>query len=41
MLGHAGRILGSYLHDLLQSRHSSFVTMTQLENHIFNRFSLV
>jgi hypothetical protein len=30
--GHTGRILGSYLRDIFQSRHSSFVTMTQLEN---------
>jgi hypothetical protein len=32
--GHIGRILGSYLRDILQSRHSSFVAMTQLENHM-------
>jgi hypothetical protein len=32
--GHTGRILGSYLHDIFQSRHSSFVAMTQLENHM-------
>jgi hypothetical protein len=32
--GHIGRILGSYLRDLFQSRHSSFVAMTQLENHM-------
>jgi hypothetical protein len=32
--GHTGRILGSYLHDMFQSWHSSFVTMTQLENHM-------
>jgi hypothetical protein len=32
--GHTGRILGSYLHDIFQPRHSSFVTMTQLENYI-------
>jgi hypothetical protein len=38
ILGHIGWILGSYLHDLLQSRHSSFVAMTQLENHIFSHF---
>jgi hypothetical protein len=30
--GHTGRILGSYLHDIFQPRHSSFVAMTQLEN---------
>jgi hypothetical protein len=41
ILGHIGRILGSYLHDLLQSRHSSFVAMMQLENHNFNYSSLV
>jgi hypothetical protein len=34
ILGHTGRILRSYLHDLFQSWHSSFVVMTQLENHI-------
>jgi hypothetical protein len=32
--GHIGRILGSYLHDIFQLWHSSFVTMTQLENHM-------
>jgi hypothetical protein len=32
--GHTGWILGSYLHDIFQPRHSSFVMMTQLENHI-------
>jgi hypothetical protein len=32
--GHTGRIMGSYLHDIFQSRHSNFVTMTQLENHM-------
>jgi hypothetical protein len=32
--GHTGRILGSYLRDIFQSRHSSFVVMTQLENHM-------
>jgi hypothetical protein len=32
--GHTGRILGSYLRDIFQPRHSSFVTMTQLENYI-------
>jgi hypothetical protein len=32
--GHTGRILGSYLRDIFQSWHSSFVTMTQLENHM-------
>jgi hypothetical protein len=32
--GHTGWILGSYLRDIFQSRHSSFVTMTQLENHM-------
>jgi hypothetical protein len=31
---HTGRILGSYLRDIFQPRHSSFVTMTQLENHM-------
>jgi hypothetical protein len=31
--GHTGRILGSYLHDIFQPRHSSFVVMTQLKNH--------
>jgi hypothetical protein len=30
ILGHTGRILGSYLRD--KSRHSNFVAMTQLEN---------
>jgi hypothetical protein len=30
ILGHTGRILGSYLHD--KSRHSSFVAIMQLEN---------
>jgi hypothetical protein len=30
--GHTGRILGSYLRDMFQPRHSSFVAMTQLEN---------
>jgi hypothetical protein len=30
--GHTGRILGSYLRDIFQSWHSSFVAMTQLEN---------
>jgi hypothetical protein len=30
--GHTGRILGSYLRDVSQSRHLSFVAMTQLEN---------
>jgi hypothetical protein len=30
--GHTGRILGSYLRDVFQPRHSSFVVMTQLEN---------
>jgi hypothetical protein len=30
--GHTGRILGSYLRDIFQSRHSSLVAMTQLEN---------
>jgi hypothetical protein len=34
ILGHTGLILGSYLRDIFQSRHSSFVAMTQLENHI-------
>jgi hypothetical protein len=34
ILGHTGRILGSYLRDIFQSRHSSFVAMTQLENHM-------
>jgi hypothetical protein len=32
--GPTGRILGSYLRDIFQSRHSSFVAMTQLENHM-------
>jgi hypothetical protein len=32
--GRTGRILGSYLHDIFQPRHSSFIAMTQLENHI-------
>jgi hypothetical protein len=32
--GHTGRILGSYLRDIFQSRHSSFVVMTQLKNHM-------
>jgi hypothetical protein len=41
ILGHTGQIPGSYLHDLLQSRHSSFVAMTLLENHNFNYYSLV
>jgi hypothetical protein len=31
---YTGRILGSYLRDIFQSRHSSFVAMTQLENHM-------
>jgi hypothetical protein len=30
--GHTGLILGSYLRDVFQPRHSSFVAMTQLEN---------
>jgi hypothetical protein len=30
--GHTGWILGSYLRDIFQPRHSSFVVMTQLEN---------
>jgi hypothetical protein len=30
--GHTGRITGSYLRD--KSRHSSFVAITQLENHM-------
>jgi hypothetical protein len=30
--GHTGRILGSYLRDVFQPRHSSFVAMTQLEH---------
>jgi hypothetical protein len=34
ILGHTGQILGSYLHDIFQPRHSSFVAMTQLENHM-------
>jgi hypothetical protein len=34
ILGHTGRIPGSYLHDIFQSWHSGFVTMTQLENYI-------
>jgi hypothetical protein len=32
--GHTGRILGSYLRNIFQSRHSSFVAMTQLEDHM-------
>jgi hypothetical protein len=32
--GHIGRILGSYLHDIFQPRHSSFIAMTQIENYI-------
>jgi hypothetical protein len=32
--GHTGWILGSYLHDIFQPWHSSFVAMTQLENHM-------
>jgi hypothetical protein len=32
--GHTGRIMGSYLRDIFQPRHSSFVAMTQLENYI-------
>jgi hypothetical protein len=32
--GHIGWILGSYLCDIFQSLHSSFVAMTQLENHM-------
>jgi hypothetical protein len=32
--GHTGRILGSYRRDIFQPRHSSFVAMTQLENHM-------
>jgi hypothetical protein len=32
--GHTGQIMGSYLHDIFQSWHSSFVVMMQLENHI-------
>jgi hypothetical protein len=32
--GHTGRILGSYLRDIFQPRHSSFIVMTQLENYI-------
>jgi hypothetical protein len=32
ILSHIGWIPGSYLHDIFQSRHSSFVAMTQLEN---------
>jgi hypothetical protein len=30
--GHTGWILGSYLRDMFQPRHSSFVAITQLEN---------
>jgi hypothetical protein len=30
--GHIGRIPGSYLRDIFQSRHSSFIVTTQLEN---------
>jgi hypothetical protein len=33
ILGHTGRILGSYRRDIFQPRYSSFVAMTQLENH--------
>jgi hypothetical protein len=32
--GHTRWILGCYLHDMFQSWHSSFIAMTQLENHI-------
>jgi hypothetical protein len=32
--GHTGWILGSYLRDIFQPRHSSFVAMTQLKNYI-------
>jgi hypothetical protein len=32
--GHTGRILGSYLRDIFQPWHSSFVAMMQLENHM-------
>jgi hypothetical protein len=32
ILGHTVWILGSYLRDIFQSRHSGFVAMTQLEN---------
>jgi hypothetical protein len=32
--GYTGRSLGSYLRDIFQSRHSNFVAMTQLENHM-------
>jgi hypothetical protein len=32
ILGHIGRIPGSYLRD--KSRHSSFIALTQLENHM-------
>jgi hypothetical protein len=32
--GHTGRILGSYLRDIFQPRHSSFVAITQLKNHM-------
>jgi hypothetical protein len=35
ILGHAGRILRSYLHDLLRPRHSNIVAMMELENHDF------
>jgi hypothetical protein len=31
--GHTGWILGSYLYDMFQSWHSSFVAMMQLKNH--------
>jgi hypothetical protein len=34
ILGHIGRILGSYLRDIFQSQHASFVAMTPLENHM-------
>jgi hypothetical protein len=33
--GHIGRILGSYLRDIFQPRHSSFVAMMQLEKYIW------
>jgi hypothetical protein len=39
--GHTARILGSYLHDMFQSWYSSFVAMTQLENHMLQPCLLV
>jgi hypothetical protein len=34
ILGHTRWILGSYLRDIFQPRHSSFIVITQLENYI-------